>query len=102
MKPLILLPTRSAVSIETLLCINEHLEGARLLPAYRLPVVSARNFLAKWARKGDEPFVLWLDDDTWFTREHVDTALSILEANPGVDAVTSLQPTGARTATQTR
>lgn len=90
MKPLILLPTRSAVSIETMLCINEHLDGSRLLPAYRLPVVTARNFLAKRARASEEPFVLWLDDDTWFTREHVDTAQSILEANPGIDAVTSL------------
>lgn len=90
MKPFILLPTRSAVSIETLCCINEHLDGSRLLTAYRLPVVAARNLLAKWARESDEEFVLWLDDDVWFTREHVDTALAILEENPRVDAVTAM------------
>jgi hypothetical protein len=90
MKPLILLPTRSAVSIETMLCINEHLDGACLLTAYRLPVATARNVLAKWARESDEPYVLWVDDDCWFTREHVETALSILQENATVDMVTAM------------
>jgi hypothetical protein len=87
---IVLMPTRGAVSIESLLCINEHLEGSRLLTSSVYSVVTARNLLAKWARESDEPYVLWLDDDTWFTREHVDTALGILEDNTGIDAVTAM------------
>lgn len=102
MKPtglLVLMPTRGAVAIETLLCIDEHLRHVphELFTAYRLPVVTARNLLAKWAcevereRMTFEPnYVLWLDDDVWFTKEHVETAMRILRKNATVDAVTSL------------
>jgi hypothetical protein len=90
MKLVVCLPTRGAISIETALCIQSHLSGCELLTTYRLPVVTARNLLAQWAAESDADAVLWLDDDIWFTKAHVDTALAILEENPGVDMVTGL------------
>jgi hypothetical protein len=90
MKPLILMPSRGAVSVETLLCIDEHIKGYPLLTVHRLPVVTARNILAKSARKSKAEFLLWLDDDIWFTREHVDTAVAILEDNLAVDMVAGM------------
>jgi hypothetical protein len=47
------MPTRGAVSIETMLCVREHLDGYpnKLLTAIRKPVVEARNQLAKDARE---------------------------------------------------
>lgn len=92
MKPLgliVCMPTRGSVSVETVLCINEHLRPYELLTVPRLPVVPARNLLAAWARESTAKYVLWLDDDVYFTRDHVETAVSILEENP-VDMVASM------------
>jgi hypothetical protein len=94
---IVCMPTRGTVSIETMLCINEHLRDVphELFTTYRLPVVTARNLLAKRAREANpvafEPrYLLWLDDDIWFTRQHVDTLVTILEENAGVDMATGL------------
>jgi hypothetical protein len=93
------MPTRGAVSIETMLCLREHLDGYpnKLLTAFRKPVVEARNQLAKEAREldpnsldFDPKYVLWVDDDAWWPSGHVDRAVSILEANPDVDMLSGL------------
>lgn len=101
-KPLgliVCMPTRGAVSIETMLCLREHLGSYpnKLLTVFRKPVVEARNQLAKEARELDpnylsfDPrYVLWVDDDAWWPAGHVDRAISILEANPDVSMVTGM------------
>jgi hypothetical protein len=101
-KPLglvVCMPTRGAVSIETMLCLREHLDGYpnKLLTAFRMPVVEARNQLAKEARELDpnsldfDPhYVLWVDDDASWPASHVSKAVEILEANPEVDMVSGV------------
>jgi len=101
-KPLglvVCMPTRGAVSIETMLCLREHLDGYpnTLLTAFRMPVVETRNRLAKEAREldpnyldFDPKYVLWVDDDAWWPRGHVDRAVRILEDNPDVSMVSGL------------
>jgi hypothetical protein len=101
-KPLglvVCMPTRGAVSIETMLCLREHLDGYpnELLTAFRMPVVEARNQLAKEARElnptpldFDPKYVLWVDDDAWWPSGHVDRAVSILEDHADVDMVSGL------------
>jgi hypothetical protein len=97
-KPLglvIAMPTRGTVSVETMLCLREHLDGyPNKLTAIRKPVVEARNQLAKEVRELDansldfDPrYILWADDDCWFPPGHVDKAVGILEANPDVSMV---------------
>lgn len=96
---LVLMPTRGAVSVETMLCLREHLDGYpnELLTAFRKPVVEARNQLAKEARElnptyldFDPKYVLWVDDDAWWPAGHVDRAVSILEDHPDVAMVSGL------------
>jgi hypothetical protein len=93
------MPTRGAVSIETMLCLREHLDGYpnKLLTAFRKPVVEARNQLAKDARELDPTYLdfdpkyaLWVDDDAWWPGGHVDRAVRILEDHPDVDMVSGL------------
>ena len=69
------MPTRGAVSIETMLCLREHLDGYphKLLTVFRKPVVEARNQLVKETRELDanpldfDPrYVLWVDGDAWW------------------------------------
>jgi GT2 family glycosyltransferase len=95
----VLMPTRGAVSIETMLCLREHLDDFphKLLTVFRKPVVEARNQLAKEARElncdtldFDAKYVLWVDDDAWWPAGHVDRAVRILEANPSVDMISGL------------
>jgi hypothetical protein len=82
-----------------MLCLREHLDGYpnKLLTAFRMPVVEARNQLAKEARELDpnsldfDPhYALWVDDDCWFPSGHVSKAVEILEANPKVSVVAGL------------
>jgi GT2 family glycosyltransferase len=84
------------VSDVTTACLREHLDGYPHVVKVCTEgnVIEARNQLAKEAREypGDEPYVLWIDDDVWFTGDHVETALGILEDNPDVDMVTALAP----------
>lgn len=96
---LVLMPTRGAVSIETMLCLREHLDGYpnKLLTVFRKPVVEARNELARQARElnpneldFDPRYCLLIDDDAWWPEGHVTRAIEILEANPDVSMVTSL------------
>jgi hypothetical protein len=101
-KPLglvVCMPTRGAVSIETMLCLREHLDGYpnKLLTAFRKPVVEARNQLAKEAREldphsldFDPKYVLWVDDDAFWPSGHVDRAVRILEDHPDFDMVSGL------------
>jgi GT2 family glycosyltransferase len=85
---------RGGISDVTAACLQEHLDGYPHVVKVCTEgnVVEARNQLAKEAREhpGDEPYVLWIDDDVWFTGDHVDTAVGILDDNPGVDMVTAL------------
>lgn len=90
------MPTRGVVSIETMLCLREHLGGYpnKLLTAIRKPIVEARNQLAKEARELDpstldfDPrYVLWVDDDAWWPAGHVDRAVRILEDHPDVSMI---------------
>jgi hypothetical protein len=95
-KPLglvVCMPTRGVVSIETMLCLREHLDGYpnELLTAIRKPIVEARNTLVKEARELDpntldfEPrYVLWVDDDAYWPSGCVSRGVGILEANPDV------------------
>lgn len=74
---LLLVPTRGAVSHETLLSYEQNMGGVKyaLIRAARKPVAEARNILAKTALeciasnpfpfKPRETFVLWVDDDAW-------------------------------------
>lgn len=101
MKPvgiLVLVPTRLTLARETRLCIGANLNEFphRVEIACCLPVVPARNMLAQWAQTIDldtlpfEPrYLLWLDDDIFFTEKHVRIAIDILEENPTVDMVTA-------------
>jgi hypothetical protein len=93
---LALMPSRGAVSIETMLRLREHLDGypSRLKVAFRKDVVTARNELAKYARDiepasldFDPEFVLLTDDDAWWPQGHVERAVQIFEANPNVDMI---------------
>ena len=74
---IICMPTRGAVSHETILSIEQNLGGIKyaLVRVARKPVAEARNLLAKTALDciASNPFpfvpretlVLWLDDDAW-------------------------------------
>jgi len=95
----VLMPTRGAVSIETMLCLREHLDDYphKLLTVFRKDVVTARNELAKQVREIDaeklpfEPrYVLWVDDDAWWPWGSVDQAVSILETNADVSTVAAI------------
>ncbi|MGA2759436.1 MAG: glycosyltransferase family A protein [Candidatus Cybelea sp.] len=96
---LVCMPTRGAVSIETMLCLRHHLDGypCKLLTAIRKPVEIGRNALAKAALEFDAerlPFApkycLWVDDDAWWPAGHVAKAVSILETHSEVDAVSGV------------
>jgi hypothetical protein len=74
-----------------MLCLRADLDGHpnKLLTAIRLPVVEARNQLAREAREldpermdFDPKYVLSIDDDAWWPAGHVDRAMNILEENP--------------------
>lgn len=93
------MPTRGTVSIETFLCLLNRLDGYPSVfnPVFRKPVDVARNELAKYAREIDpdslsfEPrYCLWLDDDIWWPKGHVDRAVRILEEHPDVDMVSGV------------
>lgn len=103
MKPtglLVCMPVRNAVSIETALCLSERLDGypnELLHVDRRLPLIQARNFLAKFAREinpeslaFDPQYVLWVDDDVLWFDGQVARAIAILEENQDVDMVTGL------------
>lgn len=94
-KPLglvICMPTRGAVSIETMLSLRDSVPYPQVLKTvFRKPVVEARNQLAKEAREVDETtldfeprYVLWVDDDAWWPAATLERAVNILEANPDV------------------
>lgn len=71
------LPTRGAVSVETLLSLEHNMGGIKhaIIRVARKPVAEARNILAKTALEciasnpfpftPRETFVLWTDDDAW-------------------------------------
>jgi hypothetical protein len=90
---IVCMPTRGAVSIETMLCLREHLDGYpnKLLTVFRKPVVEARNELAKQVRELDDTtldfdprYVLMVDDDAHWLPGTVDRAVKVLEDNPDV------------------
>lgn len=91
-----LMPTRGAVSIETMLCLRQRLDAypSLLKVAFRKDVVTARNELARFAREidpskleFDPEFVLMTDDDAWWPSGHVAKAIGILQDNPDIDMV---------------
>jgi hypothetical protein len=91
------MPTRGSVSVETMLCLRERMDGYpnELLTAIRKPVVEARNDLARQVRELDAlPFdpryVLWVDDDAWWPAGSVQSAVDTLEATPAIDVLAGM------------
>lgn len=85
------MPTRGAVSIETMLCLRENMDGYpyRLLVVFRKPIIEASISLLQMARElstdcldFDPRHILGVADDAWWAPGTIKRAVTILEKNP--------------------
>jgi hypothetical protein len=94
---LVMLSTRGSISLETHLCLQVNTDGIKntTLALPRKPIVEARNELWNRLRTFREDptapvalgdaFVLWIDDDAWWTANTWKYMIEILRALPQVD-----------------
>lgn len=89
----IAMPTRGAVTVETLTAITASTPGPHVLATVaRRPVVEARNELARTVadlgmRNGIK-HVVWIDDDAWWPAPTIPRMLRIMESS-GLDMLTA-------------
>jgi hypothetical protein len=95
----VLMPTRGAVSIETLICLRDNLDGypSKLLTVFRKPVEEACNELHRQACELDPEtlyfvpkYVMGIADDTYWAPGLVSRTIEILQQNPDIGVVSPL------------